>query len=166
LDDRIDIGGQAATPPERVVHVMRRMVLALSLVVLATCDSDSPLESDDTTLSVGEWGGENAGVIVSENTAHVHVGCTYGDFPAPVELDGDGRFSVAGSYLVRAFPVAIGPTMPAQFAGVVRGGRLTLSVAVNDTIQKELIVLGPVTVAYGREANMGPCPICEATMVR
>ena len=56
--------------------------------------------------------------------------------------------------------------MSAQFAGVVRGGALTLTVAVNDTIQKELIVLGPVTVRYGREAQMGPCPICEMTMVK
>jgi hypothetical protein len=37
---------------------------------------------------------------------------------------------------------------------------------VNDTIQKQLIVLGPVTVTFGREARMGPCPICELTMDR
>jgi hypothetical protein len=145
---------------------IHRILLAASLLLLATCDDDSLVETDPVRLEVGEWGGQNAGVIVSSSTAHVHVGCTLGDFPAPIELDAEGRFSVAGSYLVRAFPIAVGPTMPAQFAGVVRNGSLTMTVAVNDTIQKELIVLGPVTVTYGREARMGPCPICEMTMVK
>ena len=76
--------------------MIRRTFLA-SLILLATCDSESPLETDPTRLSGGEWGGENAGVLVNQTTAHVHVGCTYGDFPAPVELDDDGRFSVSGS---------------------------------------------------------------------
>jgi hypothetical protein len=146
--------------------MVRGILLAASLLLLTTCDDDSLVETDPVRLEVGEWGGQNAGVLVSPTTAHVHVGCTLGDFPAPIALDGDGRFSVAGSYLVRAFPIAVGPTMPAQFAGVVRNGSLTLTVAVNDTIQKELIVLGPVTVTFGREARMGPCPICEMTMVR
>lgn len=71
------------------------------------------------------------------------------------------HFSVPGEYLLRAYPVAIGPTMPAQFAGVLNGDRLTLSIAVNDTIEKKLVVLGPVTVVLGRDPNMGPCPICK-----
>ena len=77
-------------------------------------------------------------------------------------LDADLRFSVSGEYLLRAYPIAVGPTMPAQFAGVLRGDDVTLTVAVNDTIEKRLVVLGPVTVAFGREPNMGPCPICES----
>jgi hypothetical protein len=52
------------------------------------------------------------------------------------------------------------PPMPAQFAGVVRGHELTFTVAVNDTIEKELVVLGPVTVTYGHEPEMGTCPLC------
>jgi hypothetical protein len=145
---------------------MTRMTsAALFVLALATCDS-SPLESVPSELAAGTWGGENVGVVVSDEVAHVHVGCTYGDFPAPVTLDEDGRFSVAGEYLLRAFPIAIGPTLPAQLAGVVRGGTLTLTVAVNDTIEKRLVVLGPATVAHGVEAEMGPCPICENLMSR
>ena len=142
----------------------RRLLLAAALLGLTTCDSDSPLDTQPTRLEAGTWGGENAGVLVDGSKAHVHVGCTFGDFPVPVTLDEESRFSVTGSYLLRAFPVAVGPTMPATFAGQIRNGTLTMTVAVNDTIQRQLTVLGPVSVVYGREARMGPCPICEMTM--
>ena len=75
-------------------------------------------------------------------------------------MDDEGRFSVPGSYMLRAYPIPIGPTVPAQMAGEVRGRRLTFSIAVNDTVTKELVVLGPSTVTFGREPEMGPCPIC------
>jgi hypothetical protein len=131
-------------------------------LALATCDSDSPVVAQPTVLAEGTWGADDAGVIVSPALAHVHVGCTYGDFPAPVELDADLRFSVTGEYLLQAHPVAMGPTMPAQFAGVVRGDELTLSVAVNDTIRHELTVLGPITVRFGKEPGLNQCPICTS----
>jgi hypothetical protein len=125
----------------------------------ATCET-SPTDLEGTTLAEGTWGGDDAAAIVTDSLLHVHFGCTNGDFPAPVVLDADGRFSVSGDYLVRAYPVAIGPTMPAEIAGVVRGRDLTMTVAVNDTIEKKLVVFGPATVRLGTEPQMGPCPIC------
>jgi hypothetical protein len=113
------------------------------------------------TLARGTWGGENAGAIVGDTIAHVHIGCTFGDFRPPAALDQDGRFDVEGSYTLRAFPVAVGPSLPAVFAGVVTGDRLTISVVVNDTVEKKLVSLGPVTVVLGREPRPGPCPICR-----
>jgi len=80
-------------------------------------------------------------------------------------LDADGRFSVSGEYLVHAYPVAIGPTMPAEIAGVVRGKDLTMTVAVNDTIEDRLVVFGPATVRLGQEPQLGPCPICAVSDV-
>jgi hypothetical protein len=90
----------------------------------------------------------------------VHFGCTYGDFPLPLALSDDDRFNVPGEYLLRAFPVAVGPPLPAQLSGLVRGARITLTVAVNDTVEDRLVLLGPATVVLGEEAEMGPCPIC------
>ena len=99
-------------------------------------------------------------VWVDTETAdiHVHVGCTSGDFPAPIALDENGRFSVAGSYHLRLYPVAFGPTVPAQFAGVVNGNRLTFTVAVNDTVEKKLVVLGPAIVTFGPPTTDGTVP--------
>ena len=99
-------------------------------------------------------------VIVKEAPSHVHFGCTNGDFSAPIHVDADSRFSVSGSYMLRAYPIPIGPTVPAQMAGQVQGRRLTFTVAVNDTVTKELVVFGPATVIFGQDPQMGPCPIC------
>ena len=50
---------------------------------------------------------------------------------------------------------------PAQFAGQLEGNRLTLTVTVSDTVEKKTVVLGPVTVTFGREPRMQQCPICR-----
>jgi hypothetical protein len=141
---------------------VRPIALILAALLLSACNvsrsSDPPTDNE---LAVGSWGGDNAGVIVLDSVAHVHVGCTYGDISGRVPLDAAGRFSVAGSYLLRAYPIAIGPSMPAQFAGTVDGFRLTMTVTVNDTIEHKAVVLGPVTLRFGENAKMGPCPICR-----
>ena len=138
---------------------MKNGVVLGALLALHACDSVATTTVGDE-LQLGTWGGEDAGLILSATTAHVHIGCTNGDFPAPITLDEDGRFSVAGEYLLRAFPVVVGPPLPAQLAGVLQGRDLIMTVAVNDTIADELVVLGPVTVRLGREPQLGACPIC------
>ena len=143
---------------------MRRVLLgcaAAALVAMgASCPDDDPT-SPDGNLLTGTWGGENVALMVEQDIAHVHVGCTNGDFPAPLTVDGEGRFSVAGSYILRAYPIQIGPSLPAQFAGVLDGRKLTFTIAVNDTVEKKLVVLGPVSVTFGKDPHMGPCPICD-----
>lgn len=135
--------------------------LVSAVALAATCDISEPVfPPTGDKLAIGTWGGDNAGVIVGDSIAHVHVGCTLGDFRSPVALDADGRFNVSGSYTLRAYPVHIGPPLPAQFAGRVENGQLTLAIAVNDTVEKKLVQVGPVTVTFGRDPRMGPCPIC------
>jgi hypothetical protein len=138
---------------------MRFLILAIAWLV-AACSGGSTAPSDGL-LPLGMWGGENNGMIVGDTAVHVHVGCTYGDVSGRVRLDANGQFDVAGSYLLRAFPIAVGPTMPARFAGRVDGPRATLTVTVNDTVEHKSVVLGPVLVTLGTDAHMGPCPICR-----
>jgi hypothetical protein len=78
-----------------------------------------------------------------------------------VTLDAEGRFSRSGSYLLRAYPIAIGPTMPALFTGRVSGRTLTITVTVSDTVAKTSVVKGPATVQLGTEPAMANCPICR-----
>jgi hypothetical protein len=134
---------------------------ALLLVAGLGCASEDKIAPDGNQLAVGEWGGNNAGILVSDSVAHVHIDCTLGDFKMPVTLDSEHRFNVAGNYVLRAFPVQLGPSLPAQFAGVINGNELTFTVAVNDTVEKRLVALGPFKVYYQRSAMMGPCPICR-----
>ncbi len=132
------------------------------VVLTATCATQNPIVPvPGDTLAVGTWGGENAGVVVDSTIAHVHIGCTLGNFPAPVTFETGGRFNVAGTYVLRAYPVHIGPDLPARFTGQVEGNRLTLFVTVNDTVEKKTVTVGPVSVTLGRDPRMGPCPICE-----
>lgn len=136
-------------------------VILLTFTAIA-CDNSSVLPPAGSSLAIGTWGGDNAGVIVTDSATHVHVGCTFGDMPGLVHLDATGRFTVDGSYVLRAYPVQVGPSLPAQFSGRVVGRTLTLAIAVNDTVEKKVVALGPITVEYGRTPRMGPCPICRA----
>lgn len=133
--------------------------LLAGTLAAGTCSSESLGPGD--TLAEGTWGGDDVALMVGDTAVHVHFGCTYGDFPAPVDVDEDGRFSVSGEYVLDAYPVAVGPPLPAELAGVVRGNRLTMTVAVNDTTAGRLVVLGPDTVRLGEDAEMRMCPICE-----
>jgi hypothetical protein len=110
-------------------------------------------------LAIGRWGGPDRGVIVMAERVHIHIGCTKGDVPAPVQLDAQGRFQVDGQYMLRAYPIAR-ENLPAQVSGIVSGRTLTISVAVNDTVLKKVTSLGPVTVTLGVEPQMANCPIC------
>ena len=139
---------------------MRSSVLVVSLLV-AACSSGSTAPSNDGSLPLGTWGGENSGMIVSDTAMHLHVACTYGDVSGRIPLSPTGQFDVAGSYLLRAYPIAIGPMMPARFVGHVEGAKATITVTVNDTVEHKSSVLGPVVVTWGTEPKMGPCPICR-----
>jgi hypothetical protein len=141
--------------------MMKRSIGTLgALAVLAAC-SGSQLLPPGTTLQGPTWGGEGAGILLSDQGAHVHIGCTYGDFPVPIVLSTSGEFDVVGSYLLRAYPIAVGPTMPARLKGRVNGSSLTMTVVVTDTIADSTVTKGPSTVVFGQEPQMGVCPICR-----
>lgn len=131
-------------------------------LLVGSCSGSSLLPPSDGVLAAGTWGGDNSGVVVTDSAVHVHVGCTFGDMPGNVQLDATGRFTIDGSYVLRAYPVQIGPSLPAQFSGRVAGRTLTLAIAVHDTVEGKVVALGPITVVYGRDPEMGPCPICRA----
>jgi hypothetical protein len=135
--------------------------MGLLALIASSCGGSSVLPPSNDRLSVGTWGGDDSGVIVTADEVHVHIGCTFGDVPGTIPLDATGRFTVDGSYVLRAYPIQIGPSLPAQFSGRVIGRRLTLAIAVNDTVEKKVVALGPITVEYGRSPEMGPCPICR-----
>ena len=104
-------------------------------------------------------------MIVSDTAMHLHVGCTYGDASGRIALNSNGQFDVAGSYMLHAYPIAVGPSVPARFTGRLDGNTVTVTVTVNDTVAKQTVVKGPVTVVFGAEAKLGPCPICQRKIV-
>ena len=137
-----------------------RLFLLASAVLLAACGTTEAPTATGTMLRIGTWGGNNVGVIATDTITHVNIGCTFGDFPGDIPLDNNGHFAVNGSYMLHAYPVAGGPSMPAQMSGQVVGSTLTFAIAVNDTTAKQVTSLGPSTVVFGKDPSMGPCPIC------
>lgn len=133
---------------------MARITKVLSLACLLGCYSGPAAPIGDI---LGTWGGENAGLIASDTTAHVHIGCTLGDTKGPIVPDATGNFEATGMYNVDAYPLDRGITHPARFIGQIAGRTMTLTVVLTDTARQ----LGPVTLVFGKEPRMGPCPICR-----
>jgi hypothetical protein len=133
---------------------MTRIFALPSFLALLAC---SVATSTPITDVVGTWGGDNAGMIITGNDVHVHIGCTLGNTVRPIHPDANGRFEASGTYNVDAYPVDRGIVHPATFSGRIVGQTMTLTVTLTDTGQ----VLGPVTLVYGKEPQMGPCPICR-----
>lgn len=133
---------------------MTRIAGFLSIFTLLACSAATSTPIRDVA---GTWGGDNAGLIVNDTDVHVHIGCTLGDALGPIVTDADGRFEATGTYNVDAYPVDRGIIHPARFTGQIVGQTMTLTVTLTDTAR----VLGPVTLVYGKEPKMGPCPICR-----
>ena len=132
-----------------------RVLRGLTAALLVACADLTP--ADPGPVLTGTWGGENAGAIVSDSGAHVHIGCTAGDAKQALVADSAGHFSAAGRYNITLYPIAYGPDHPALFTGVIAGNIMTLTVALTDTA----VTLGPVRLTFGKEPAMGPCPICR-----
>lgn len=141
----------------RWFHMVRWFPLAglLSCGLTASDDVAGP-----GMLVAGTWGSDDNGVLVTKDQVHVHVGCTKGDFPVPSSVDANGAFEMPGQYALRAYPI-FREYLPARMTGVVRGSDLTFTIAVNDTVLKEVRTVGPRTVRLGTEPRMAICPICR-----
>ena len=78
---------------------MSKVILAgLALVLVRDCNIGGPRFHGPIQ---GTWGGENAGLMAFDTTAHVHIGCTAGDTKQAIvdlpsvfhlEPDGEGLF--------------------------------------------------------------------------
>jgi hypothetical protein len=151
--------------PSRSCNSVRLGIAAVVVVLVACAASNASPFPLDGKLPLGTWGGDNAGMIVGDTAMHLHIGCTFGDVSGRIALDADGRFDVAGSYMLRAYPVAVGPTVPARFVGRVDGSTATVTVTVDDTVAHATVVKGPVIVQYGDEPRLGACPICRRPVI-
>jgi hypothetical protein len=137
------------------------IVGAVATISLSCSSSGSGLPPSDGFIALGTWGGDSGGMIVGDTALHLHIACTYGDVSGRVPIGSDGQFDVTGSYMLRAYPIAVGPAVPARFVGHLDGATITVTAIVNDTVEHKTVVRGPVTVKFGDTPRLGPCPICR-----
>src|SRR3982750_3542190 len=116
-------------------HVLLGGLLSLvAAVATLSCASASPIVPADLLLPLGTYGGGSGGMIVGDTAMHLHIGCTFGDVSGRVPVDASGRFDVAGSYMLRAYPITIGPSVPARFTGTIDDDRIVVTVTIDDTV--------------------------------
>jgi len=137
------------------------LLIGLVAALGVACSSSTNLPPYDGFVALGTWGGDTTGLIVSDTAMHLHIGCTFGDASGRIPLNGNGDFDVNGSYQLHAYPIAVGPVVPARFVGHLSGSKLTITVTVNDTVAHATVVKGPVVVRFGDAPQMGNCPICR-----
>jgi hypothetical protein len=137
----------------------------LAVVSLACSSTVSSVPMSSGFIPLGTWGGDSGGMIVGDTAMHLHVACTYGDVSGRIPVSANGQFDVTGSYMLRAYPIAVGPSVPARFIGHVNGSAITVTVIVDDTVEHKTVTRGPVTVKFGDEPRLGPCPICRRPVV-
>src|SRR5262245_56546370 len=125
-------------------------------IVLLTLSAIVPPEPTKRPPLKGNWGGEGAGIQITENGAQLFFDCAKGSIDVPITPDEDGRFEVTGRY-VKEGP---GPTRPEQTQGVgarylgqLEGNTLTLSVRL--TLSRD--VLGPYTLTRNRMPRVREC---------
>jgi hypothetical protein len=140
------------------------LITLLAAVGAAGCASTSETLTANP-LALGTWGGDSAGMIVSDTALHLHIACTFGDVSGRIPVDANGTFDVQGSYSLHVYPVAVEPAVPARFVGHVNGSTATVVVTVNDTVQHQTVTRGPVIVTLGTDPRLGPCPICRRPIV-
>src|SRR2546429_3130034 len=110
---------------------MSKVILAgLALVLVRDCNIGGPRFHGPIQ---GTWGGENAGLMAFDTTAHVHIGCTAGDTKQAIVADDQGRVDAPGRYNITLYPLALRPVPPAQFTGSVHAHADPLTLALTDT---------------------------------
>ena len=130
-------------------------IVTIAIGAAAACADLNPTQPGP--VRAGTWGGTDAGAIVSDSGAHIHIGCTAGQAQQLLSADSTGHFSATGIYNIHLYPIAVGPDHPARFDGTISGTRMTLTVTLTDTA----VTLGPVQLYYGKEPGMIACPICR-----
>jgi hypothetical protein len=142
------------------------IALGATCALVVSCSmSSATLGVSDSVLALGTWGGDSSGLMVSDTAMHLHIACTYGDVSGRIPVGADGQVDVHGSYTLRAYPIAVGPSVPARFVGHLDGATLTMTVVVDDTVQHQTVTRGPVVVKLGDTPRLGPCPICRRPIV-
>lgn len=152
-------GFRDPTVGARVSRVMRLPWIAGLAFLVACALLEAPAEGP---LPVGTWGGKDAGMIVTDSGAHLHVGCTLGEVAVPITVDEHGNFDVPESHNLTAFPVDRGIFLPARLTGHTDGSALSFTLTIDDTVHHKTVVLGPVRLQWGVRPEMGPCPICAS----
>jgi len=105
----------------------------------------------------GIWGGEHAGLEVTEGGGRVEYDCAHGTIDQKIVADARGVFELRGTHVrERGGPVRKGESEdshPAVYKGQIEGDTMTLTVTESDTGQS----VGTFTLTHGRQPHIVKC---------
>ncbi|HEV2860922.1 MAG TPA: hypothetical protein VGX48_07955 [Pyrinomonadaceae bacterium] len=111
-------------------------------------------------LPTGTWGGRGVVLVVTDEGASVEFDCAHGTIEGRIELDADGRFEVAGTFVPEGGPTSVpadGPAkeknIKARYIGRVEGRKMTLDVKLPETVGGD----GALTLTHGQEPRLEKC---------
>ena len=112
---------------------MRLITSTFSVVLALTaqCSGGTPSPTGIRVVT-GDWSGPHVALALTAVGGSVEYDCAHGGLAAPVSIDRDGYFELAGVHVrERGGPVRIDErpdSVPARYSGRVVGTRMTLRV--------------------------------------
>ncbi|MGH7668879.1 MAG: hypothetical protein ACRENQ_05240 [Gemmatimonadaceae bacterium] len=128
-------------------------ILCLSVVAAAAaaCPTAVPAR-----VPLGNWGGPNAGMVVSDSGAEVQYACASGRITAPLLLNSHGDFNLPGLYIrTGPGPVPVNdslvPKFPARYTGHTDGK------AMSFTMSGDSVPTQSYDLTFGGNPNVMRC---------
>lgn len=135
--------------------MMWTLVAITAAALAAACDGAGPTGRPQDAPA-GSWGGEHVALDVTSAGAAVELDCAHGTIDAPLRLDDEGRFSIAGVFVREGGPVRFGETEqahPAVYDGRLEDSKITFSIRLTDSDT----AIGPFTAMLGAEPTLFKC---------
>ncbi len=136
-------------------RVTSAIACGLGLMLLGACAS--LVAPSDKRVAAGIWGGNHAGLTVTETGAHLELDCAHGDISQPLMMDANGNVSVDGVFVQEhGGPIRVGEDevkKPARYAGKVTGDTMTLDVTLTDTQE----TIGTFSLTYKSTGRVVKC---------
>ena len=108
-------------------------LIALAILMIGAgpmCPTDYP-----GRVPNGNWGGDHAGMVVTDTGASIQFDCGSGRISQPLLLDARGNFDLPGVFYRGGGPVRIDSLatgVPARYTGHSTFNALSLTMALND----------------------------------
>ena len=111
------------------------IVVGTALVACGPSDMTSA-PSQGNTITSGNWGGDQARLVVATNGAELELPCAHGRIEEPLVVPANGRFEWKGTFVQeRGGPTPEGghPAVAAVYSGTLDGETMILSVRAGST---------------------------------
>ena len=139
------------------------VVLALSLILVmlsqgGPCRKVGNVSNERIqNAQAGTWGGAHVQMDVGGDGARLEFDCAHGATDGPLALGNDGRFDLAGYFVVeRGGPVHKNreeKRLPARYSGRVEGKTMTLDVTLTEAGEH----IGTFTLTLGQAGRLTRC---------